>query len=189
MYSFTGKFVFIAGPCVIEGRDETLFIAEELKKVFESIDADFIFKASFDKANRTSVGSYRGPGMDEGLKILAEVKEKFNMPVLTDVHEVSQINGIKEIVDIIQIPAFLCRQTDLVVAAAKTGKCVNLKKAQFMAPEDMVYVVEKVKAQGNDNIFLTERGTSFGYGNLVVDFRAFPIMKKTGLPVIYDVTH
>ncbi|WP_456397670.1 3-deoxy-8-phosphooctulonate synthase [Desulfurobacterium sp.] len=182
--------ILIAGPCVIENEDTLFKIAEVVKKVQETFpELKVIFKASFDKANRSSLRSYRGPGLDKGLKMLAKVKEKFDLPVLTDIHESYQAEPVGSVVDYIQIPAFLCRQTDLIIAAAKTGKPVNVKKGQFMAPWDMKNVVEKLKESGAKEIFLTERGTTFGYNNLVVDFRGIPIMKSLGVPVIFDATH
>lgn len=179
----------IAGPCVIESRDLCFSIAEYVSKVAGELGIGYIFKASFDKANRASVASRRGPGIDEGLEILAEVKSKFGLPALTDVHEVWQVKPTAEVVDVIQIPAFLCRQTDLVLAAAETGKPVNVKKGQFMAPWDMKNVVEKVESTGNRQILLTERGASFGYNTLVVDFCGLPTMASFGYPVIFDATH
>jgi len=183
------RLFLIAGPCVIESRDHLLFMAEALKKITSAFDISFVFKASFDKANRTSINSFRGPGMDEGLKLLGEVRKTIGVPVLTDVHLPDQAVPIAEVVDILQIPAFLCRQTDLIVAAAKTGKIVNVKKGQFLAPWEMKNVVVKAREAGNSNLLLTERGASFGYNNLVVDFRSIPIMKEFGCPVILDVTH
>ncbi|WP_457567411.1 3-deoxy-8-phosphooctulonate synthase [Desulfurobacterium sp.] len=182
--------ILIAGPCVIED-EKTLFeIAEVVKRVQERhSDCTVIFKASFDKANRSSIHSYRGPGLDRGLKMLEKVKETFGLPVLTDIHESYQAEPAGSVVDVIQIPAFLCRQTDLLVAAARTGRPVNVKKGQFMAPWDMKNVVEKLRESGAKEIFLTERGTTFGYNNLVVDFRSIPIMKSYSVPVIFDATH
>jgi 2-dehydro-3-deoxyphosphooctonate aldolase (KDO 8-P synthase) len=187
--NFKNKILFIAGPCVIEDKTSTLEIASYLKEVTLKYPVQFVFKASYDKANRTSIDSYRGPGLAKGLKILEEVKKKIDVPILSDVHCVHQVSAAKDVLDIIQIPAFLARQTDLVVAVAKTKKIVNIKKAQFMAPQDMEHVIKKVEACGNKKIWLTERGVSFGYSNLVVDFRSMLIMQKTGYPVIYDVTH
>ena len=183
------KLIFIAGPCVLESKTLTMEVASYLKELTSGYPVDFIFKASFDKANRTSVKSYRGPGLNKGIKVLEEVKKKVKIPVLSDVHSAEQIAAVKHVLDIIQIPAFLCRQTDLVIEAAKTGKSVNIKKGQFLAPYDVKYIVAKVESTGNKNILLTERGSSFGYNNLVVDFRSFLIMKKLGYPVIFDVTH
>ncbi|OMH41284.1 3-deoxy-8-phosphooctulonate synthase [Desulfurobacterium indicum] len=182
--------ILIAGPCVIETEGTLFKIAEVVKKVQEKFpELKVIFKASFDKANRSSIRSYRGPGLDKGLRMLAKVKENFDLPVLTDIHESYQAEPAGSVVDYIQIPAFLCRQTDLLIAAAKTGKPVNVKKGQFMAPWDMKNVFEKLKESGAKEIFLTERGTIFGYNNLVVDFRSIPIMKSFGVPVIFDATH
>ncbi len=183
MKNYKSKFIFIAGPCVIEDKHKTYEIASRLKDLFSSYPFHFIFKASFDKANRTSLKSFRGPGLKKGLKILEEIKTKLNLTILSDVHCREQVKYVKDILDIIQIPAFLCRQTDLLLEVAKT------KKGQFISPYDMKYVVEKIESCGNKNIIISERGASFGYNNLVVDFRAFPIMQKLGFPVIFDVTH
>ena len=183
------KLIFIAGPCVIENRSQTIDIASYLKDLFSNLPVQFIFKASFDKANRTSVKSPRGVGLTKGIKILGEIKNKLKIPILSDVHCVSQIKDVKDVLDVIQIPAFLCRQTDLILEAAKTKKMINIKKGQFISPADIKYVVEKAKAMGNKNILITERGSCFGYNSLVVDFRSFLIMKKCGYPIIYDVTH
>ncbi len=179
----------IAGPCVIESRDLTLRIAEELQKIAGRLAMPLVFKASFDKANRTSVGSFRGIGMEAGLEILAEVKRTLGVPVTTDVHESVQVRQVAEQISLIQIPAFLARQTDLLLAAAGSGRPVNVKKGQFMAPQDMSYVVEKLRQGGATGIALTERGTFFGYGRLVNDMRAIPEMQETGYPVIFDATH
>jgi 2-dehydro-3-deoxyphosphooctonate aldolase (KDO 8-P synthase) len=179
----------IAGPCVIESREHSLFVASELKRMASESGVALVFKASFDKANRSSITSFRGPGLKEGLSVLSEVRAKLRLPILTDVHEPSQADDVAAVVDVLQIPAFLSRQTDLIVAAAKTGRMVNVKKGQFLAPWEMGNVVEKVRQSGNQRIMLTERGTSFGYNNLVVDFRSFPIMRSFGVPVILDVTH
>ena len=189
MLNYKDKFIFIAGPCVIENKELTFDIASYLKDVFSKYDVFFVFKASFDKANRTSIKSKRGVGLKKGIKILGEIKKKLNIPVLSDVHCREQIKFVKDILDIIQIPAFLSRQTDLILEAAKTKKIINIKKAQFMSPYDVKYVIEKIESVGNKNILITERGTCFGYNNLVVDFRSFLIMKKFGHPVIYDATH
>ncbi len=183
------KLLFIAGPCVIENKRLTLRIASYLKELTSAYPVEFIFKASFDKANRTSGRSFRGPGLSRGLKILEEVKAKLNIPVLSDVHSLEQIKRVKDILDVIQIPAFLCRQTDLILAAARTKKTVNIKKGQFLAPADVKHIIEKVESAGNKSILITERGTCFGYNNLVVDFRSFLVLKKLGYPVIFDVTH
>lgn len=179
----------IAGPCVIEGYDRTLMIGQEIKKICEKLNIPYIFKASFDKANRSSYHSFRGPGLEEGLEILVAIKKELQVPVLSDVHDVSQLDAAAKVLDMMQIPAFLCRQTDLVYGAAKTGKPVNVKKGQFMAPEDMKNVIEKMEEAGNPNLAVTERGASFGYHNLVVDMRSFPIMRQFGYPVIFDATH
>lgn len=179
----------IAGPCVIESRSHARFIAGELKAACESLRIPFLFKASFDKANRSSIQSYRGPGLEEGLNILRDIKHELSVPVLSDVHETSQVARVAEVPDVIQIPAFLCRQTDLLLEASRTGKPLNLKKGQFLAPDDMRNAVDKVLSQGNDQIILTERGTAFGYHNLVLDIRSIPILKSTGFPVVLDVSH
>lgn len=184
-----GKFMYIAGPCVIESEGKTLDIARQLVEITSEFDVDFVFKASFDKANRTSVDSYRGPGLEEGLRILAAVKEETGVPILSDVHDVGQIEAAAQVLDIIQIPAFLCRQTDMLVAAGKTKKTINLKKGQFVSPEDMQYAIKKVESTGNTNIIVTERGATFGYNNLVVDFRSFSILSSFGYPVVFDATH
>ena len=181
--------VLVAGPCVIENEVATMRCAERLMTICNGISMPLIFKASYDKANRTSVNAFRGPGMKEGLRILQRVKESLGVPVLSDIHSIEQVTPAAEVLDILQIPAFLCRQTDLVVAAALSGRVVNIKKGQFLAPWDMENVVGKVVSTGNDNIILTERGVSFGYNNLVSDMRSFPIMRKTGYPVIFDATH
>lgn len=182
-------FMLIAGPCVMESRDHILKMAEALKKLTDEKGVGFVFKASFDKANRTSVGGARGLGIDKGLKLFEEVKKTFNVPVITDIHDKDQCAMVAEVVDILQIPAFLCRQTDLLEAAAKTGKPLNIKKGQFLAPWDMVNVVKKVESFGNHKIMLCERGASFGYNTLVTDMRGLPTMAKTGYPVIFDATH
>ncbi len=185
-----GQGLFLlAGPCVIESEKHPHFVARRLKAVTERLGVPFVFKASYDKANRSSLGSYRGPGMARGLEILAEVRARHGVPVVTDVHETHQVAQAAEVADILQIPAFLCRQTDLVLEAARTGKVVNIKKGQFMAPWDMKGVLEKAASTGNRRIMVTERGTSFGYNNLVVDVRSFPAMRQFGFPVIFDVTH
>lgn len=182
-------FVFIGGPCVIEGRDITLSIAERLAIITTDLNIPFIFKSSYDKANRTSVKSYRGLGIDKGLEILSEVKETLNIPVLTDVHSVEEVALASRTADVLQVPALLSRQTDLLVACGKTGKPVNIKKGQFLSPYDMQYAVDKVESTGNRQILITERGTSFGYNTLINDFRSIPIMKGFGYPVIFDATH
>jgi 2-dehydro-3-deoxyphosphooctonate aldolase (KDO 8-P synthase) len=183
------KFFLIAGPCVIEDEKMMMYVAEKLVEMTQERGIEFIFKSSFRKANRTSVNSPTGPGLTKGLEILSEIIREFNVPILTDIHNLSEIKLVAEVADVLQIPAFLSRQTDLLCAAAKTGRIVNIKKGQFMAPEDMKGATEKVLSEENDKILLTERGTSFGYHNLVVDFRSFAIMKQIGFPVIYDVTH
>jgi len=180
---------FFLGPCVIENQELLYTVAEELKRMEEKYKVPIVFKASFDKANRTSINSYRGPGLDKGLEMLAKVREQFDLPLLTDIHESSQAEAIGQVVDVIQIPAFLCRQTDLLVATAKTGKIVNIKKAQFLSGQDMYYPAQKVKDSGNDQIILTERGNIYGYNNLVVDFRNLPDMAEFGYPVCMDCTH
>ncbi|HRK55397.1 MAG TPA: 3-deoxy-8-phosphooctulonate synthase [Cyclobacteriaceae bacterium] len=182
------RLVLFAGPCAAESYDICMETGTEVKRICEELGIDYVFKASFDKANRTSASSYRGPSMEGGLEILSRVKKDLGVPTVTDVHESYQCAEVAEVVDVLQIPAFLCRQTDLLIAAAKTGKAVKVKKGQFMAPEDMRYAVDKVREAGNDNVFLTERGASFGYHNLVVDFRSLPIMRQYA-PVIFDVTH
>ena len=179
----------IAGPCAIEGRSQALEVAASLKEIFAKIDMPFVYKSSFDKANRSSGASFRGVGMSEGLSILAEVREKVDVPVLTDVHLPEQAQPVAEVVDMLQTPAFLCRQTDLIEAVAATDKPLNIKKGQFLAPWEMENVLQKARATGNERICLCERGTSFGYGNLVVDMRGLEIMKRTGAPVIFDATH
>lgn len=182
-------FVLIAGPCVIESKAVVFQIAESLVKLTKRLKVPFVFKASYDKANRTSVDSFRGPGLDKGLKILSEVKKEFGVPVLSDVHCAHDVKAAAQVLDILQIPAFLCRQTDLITAAGKTGKVVNVKKGQFLAPWDMKPLVKKLEATGNRNILLTERGVSFGYNNLVTDFRSLSIMRELGYPVVFDATH
>jgi 2-dehydro-3-deoxyphosphooctonate aldolase (KDO 8-P synthase) len=179
----------IAGPCVIESEAHARSMAERLAKIAADAGVPYIFKASYDKANRSSVKAFRGPGMTEGLRILGNIRKDLGLPILTDIHEAAQAAPAGEVVDILQIPAFLSRQTDLLVAAAKTGRIVNLKKAQFLSPWDMGNVVEKIVTAGNQQIILTERGASFGYNNLVVDMRTFPVLAKLGYPVVYDVTH
>jgi 2-dehydro-3-deoxyphosphooctonate aldolase (KDO 8-P synthase) len=181
--------LFFAGPCVIESRRHSLTMARKIKTIAEKTGAKIVFKSSFDKANRSSGRSFRGPGLAEGLEILAEVKEKTGLPVISDIHEPRQAESAARILDVLQIPAFLCRQTDLLVAAAETGKPINIKKGQFVAPSDMRHAVEKCEAAGNRKVMLCERGSAFGYNNLVVDFRAFPMMAALSVPVVYDVTH
>ncbi|GAB6183361.1 3-deoxy-8-phosphooctulonate synthase [Thermodesulfovibrio hydrogeniphilus] len=182
-------FFLIAGPCVIENEEIVMQTAEELKKITEGLNIPFIFKSSYDKANRSSIKSYRGPGIEKGLKILSKVREEFALSVLSDVHSVEEIKIASQVLDFLQIPAFLCRQTDLIVEAGKTGKPVNVKKGQFLAPWDVKNIIEKFKSTGNDKIMITERGASFGYNNLVVDFRSFPIIRSMGVPVVFDATH
>jgi 2-dehydro-3-deoxyphosphooctonate aldolase (KDO 8-P synthase) len=179
----------IAGPCVIESPGHAVDLAVALKGIAASCDTPLVFKASYDKANRTSGSSFRGPGLESGLRTLADVKARTGLPILTDIHEPSQAERVAEIADVIQIPAFLSRQTDLIVAAARTRKVVNVKKGQFLAPRDMRHVVAKIAAVGNDSILVTERGVSFGYNNLVVDMRSFPMLHELGYPVVFDVTH
>ena len=183
------KFKILAGPCVIESEKSAEDIARRLKEISQKKDIDFYFKASFDKANRTSFQSFRGPGLDEGLKILKKIRDEYDLKIVTDIHESWQADKISKVVDVIQIPAFLCRQTDLLTSAAKTGKTINIKKAQFLAPWDMKNVVQKIEECGNEKIMLCERGTMFGYNTLVVDMTALVEMKKIGYPVIYDATH
>jgi 2-dehydro-3-deoxyphosphooctonate aldolase (KDO 8-P synthase) len=180
---------FILGPCVIESAAHALDLAVAIRDIASRCGVPVIFKASYDKANRTSRSSFRGPGLDAGLQVLADVKAKTGLPLLTDIHEADQVGPVAQVVDILQIPAFLCRQTDLVVAAARTGKAINVKKGQFMAPGDMRHVAAKVAAEGNEALLITERGVSFGYHNLVVDMRSLPMLRKLGYPVVFDVTH
>ncbi|MBN1823588.1 MAG: 3-deoxy-8-phosphooctulonate synthase [Endomicrobiales bacterium] len=195
MKGFNVKFsnerplVLVAGPCVIENEKSTLELARKLKIIAKKLNVPLVFKASYDKANRSSVRSFRGPGILGGLKVLARVKKELKIPVLTDVHSVSDVELAAETCDVLQIPAFLCRQTDLIVAAARTGLCVNVKKGQFLAPEDVGNIAGKIRSAGNNTILFTERGTSFGYHNLVVDMRSIPVMKEAGYPVVFDATH
>ncbi len=183
------KLTIIAGPCAAESQEILDETAKGLKEITKKLGINFIFKSSFDKANRSSIYSYRGPGLEKGLEMLQAVKDKFDIPIVTDIHTPDQAEPVSKVVDMLQIPAFLCRQTDLLVAAAKTGKIVNIKKGQFLAPEQMGQLVKKVEDSGNDKILLTDRGCSFGYNNLVVDFRAIPIMQTFGYPVVFDATH
>lgn len=183
------KLLLLAGPCVIESEELVMEIAGKMKEITEKLNINYVFKASFDKANRSSIKSFRGPGLDKGLEILAKVKEKYNLPIVTDIHEAWQAERLAEVVDIIQIPAFLCRQTDLLVASAKTGKTLNVKKGQFLAPWDMKNVVNKIEEVGNKKLMLCERGSSFGYNNLVVDMRSLLEMREFGYPIIFDATH
>ena len=184
-----GRLTLIAGPCVVESREHVLFMARECKQRASDAGLDYVFKASYDKANRSSGSSYRGPGMRGGLEALRAVKEETGLPVLTDIHDISQIEEAARVADIIQIPAFLCRQTDLIIAACETGRAVNIKKGQFLAPHDARNIVDKARAAGCQKLLLTERGYTFGYNNLVVDMRSFPIMRSFGAPVVFDVTH
>jgi len=181
--------VLIAGPCVIESSAHALMIAERLAKIAQRVGIPLIFKASYDKANRTSLKSFRGPGLEEGLRVLSTIKKQVGVPILTDIHDAAQAAAAAEVADVLQIPAFLSRQTDLLVAAAKTGRTINIKKGQFLAPDDMKHAIAKVTESGNPQVFVTERGFSFGYHNLVVDMRAFPMLRSLGWPVVYDATH
>jgi 2-dehydro-3-deoxyphosphooctonate aldolase (KDO 8-P synthase) len=183
------SLVLVAGPCVIEGEEVTLRIAKRIKEIVSTIGMGLIFKSSYDKANRSSLHSYRGPGFDEGLRILRRVKEELHLPLLSDVHRFEEIERASALLDVIQVPAFLCRQTDFIMEVAKTGKAINIKKGQFLAPWDIWNVIEKVTSTGNENVLLTERGTSFGYNNLVSDMRSLAIMRSFGYPVVYDATH
>lgn len=183
------KFILVTGPCVIESKEQVMEIADRMKEITREQDVEYYFKASFDKANRTSLGSYRGPGIEQGLKLLQEVKDRFGLKICTDIHEPWQASEAACVADMIQIPAFLCRQTDLLVAAARTQKVINIKKGQFLAPWDMKHAVEKIRQSGNEKIYLCERGTGFGYNNLVVDMTSIIEMKKLGVPVIFDATH
>ena len=184
-----GRLTIIAGPCVIESPEHAMMMARECSQRAQAAGLDFVFKSSFDKANRSSIHSFRGLGMEPGLEVLQHIKEELGLPVLTDVHDVSQVERVAEVVDVLQIPAFLCRQTDLIVAAAKSGRAVNVKKGQFLAPQDARNIVDKVREAGCEKLLLTERGASFGYNNLVVDMRSLPIMRSFGVPVVFDVTH
>ena len=183
------KLTILAGPCAIENQDILDQTAKGLKEITQELDINFVFKSSFDKANRSSLTSFRGPGMEKGLEMLQAVKDKYNLPIVTDIHEPNQAKAVSQVADIIQIPAFLCRQTDLLVAAGKTDKIINIKKGQFLAPEQMKSLIKKVEDSGNKNIMVTDRGTTFGYNNLVVDFRSIPIMEEFGYPVVFDATH
>jgi 2-dehydro-3-deoxyphosphooctonate aldolase (KDO 8-P synthase) len=184
-----GRLTVIAGPCVVESPDHTLMMARECSSRAKEAGLDFVFKASFDKANRSSIRSFRGLGMEAGLEVLQHVKQEVGVPVLTDIHDVSQVERVAAVVDVLQIPAFLCRQTDLILAAVKTGKAVNVKKGQFLAPHDARNIIDKAREAGCEKLLLTERGATFGYNNLVVDMRSFPIMRGFGVPVVFDVTH
>jgi 2-dehydro-3-deoxyphosphooctonate aldolase (KDO 8-P synthase) len=181
--------LFIAGPCVIESREHAMAMARTIAKLRDELKVNIVFKSSFDKANRTSIESFRGPGLQQGLEILREVKDETGLPVLSDIHEWQQAEPAAKVLDILQIPAFLCRQTDIVAAAARTGKPVGVKKGQFLSPEETKNILEKGHEVGNDRVFITERGSSFGYQNLVVDMRSFPIIRALGAPVVYDITH
>ena len=181
--------LLLAGPCVLEGYEHSLAIGQEVKRICEKLGMPYVFKASFDKANRSSYDSFRGPGLEEGLKQLAAIKKELGVPIVSDIHETNQVEKAAEVLDVLQIPAFLCRQTDLVYAAGKTGRCVNVKKGQFLAPWDMKNVISKLEAAGNQNILLTERGSSFGYNTLVTDMRGLAIMRELGYPVVMDATH
>lgn len=183
------KLTILAGPCAIESQEILEKTAEGLKEITNKLNINFVFKSSFDKANRSSITSFRGPGIEKGLAMLQKVKDKYDLPIVTDIHTPDQAEKAAEVADILQIPAFLCRQTDLLVAAAKTGKIVNIKKGQFLAPEQMESLIKKIEDSGNSNILLTDRGTSFGYNNLVVDFRGIPIMQNFGYPIVFDATH
>lgn len=182
-------FLLIAGPCVLESEELAREVAAALKEIAERLAISFVFKSSFDKANRTSLDSYRGPGLEEGLKILADIRQDYNVPVISDIHETQQVDAVSGVLDVLQIPAFLCRQTDLLVAAARSGKAINLKKGQFVSPWDMANAVNKIRATGNKNLMLCERGFALGYNNLVVDMRSLPVMRSLGCPVIFDATH
>ena len=184
-----GQLSFILGPCVVESAQHALYMAQEISDICKHVGVDFVYKSSFDKANRSSIDSFRGGGMEFGLGVLAQVKEEIGVPVITDIHEPWQVEKVAEVADMLQIPAFLCRQTDLLVEAARSGKAVNVKKGQFLAPWDAENIVDKLAAAGCEKILLTERGASFGYNNLVVDLRSFPIMRSFGVPVVFDVTH
>ena len=184
-----GVLFLIAGPCVVESETHALKMAHSIRDIASKLEVPYIFKSSFDKANRTSINSFRGPGIEEGLRVLTRVKDDAGVPVLTDVHDASQVRAAAEVVDVLQIPAFLSRQTDLIAEAARSGRVVNIKKGQFLAPADMKNAIDKVTSTGNHRVIVTERGASFGYNNLVVDFRGFPIMRGFGYPLVYDVTH
>ena len=184
-----GELFLIAGPCVVESESHALKMARAIRDIAARLEVPYIFKSSFDKANRTSASSFRGPGIDEGLRVLARVKDDAGVPVLTDVHDTTQVRAAAEVADVLQIPAFLSRQTDLIAEAARSGRAVNIKKGQFLAPHDMKNAIDKVVSLGNHRVIVTERGASFGYNNLVVDFRGFPIMRGFGYPLVYDVTH
>lgn len=184
-----GRLAFVLGPCVVESEKHALFMAQEIRDICNAVGVEFVYKSSFDKANRSSMESFRGQGMEFGLEVLAKVKAEIGVPVITDVHETWQVEKVAEVADMIQIPAFLCRQTDLLVESARTGKAVNVKKGQFLSPWDAINIVDKLREAGGEKILLTERGASFGYNNLVVDLRSFPVMRSFGVPVVFDVTH
>src|SRR6185437_11956782 len=184
-----GRLTVTAGACVIESEEHAMMMSRECQSRAQAVGLDFVFKSSFDKANRSSIKSFRGLGMNAGLEILATIKKELNVPVVTDVHDIAQIEATAEVADILQIPAFLCRQTDLIIAAAKSGRAVNIKKGQFLAPEDARNIVDKARGAGGERVMITERGVSFGYNNLVVDMRSFPIMSSFGVPIVFDVTH
>ncbi len=184
-----GRLAFVLGPCVVESEKHALFMAQEIRDICNAVGVEFVYKSSFDKANRSSMESFRGQGMEFGLEVLAKVKAEIGVPVITDVHETWQVAEVAEVADMIQIPAFLCRQTDLLVESARTGKAVNVKKGQFLSPWDAINIVDKLREAGGEKILLTERGASFGYNNLVVDLRSFPVMRGFGVPVVFDVTH
>lgn len=185
----SGELSFLLGPCVVESVDHAMFMAASIKEICDRVGVGFVYKSSFDKANRSSIDSFRGDGMEQGLEILAQVKKEVGVPVITDIHEPWQAEKAAEVADVLQIPAFLCRQTDLLIAAARTGKAVNVKKGQFLSPWDAKNIVDKLRGAGCEKILLTERGASFGYNNLVVDLRSFPVMRSFGVPVVFDVTH
>jgi 2-dehydro-3-deoxyphosphooctonate aldolase (KDO 8-P synthase) len=185
----SGNLFLIAGPCIVESESHAMKMAEAISSITNRLGVSYIFKASYDKANRTSIDGYRGPGIEEGLRVLGRVRSEIGVPVLTDVHEAGQVRAAAEVADVLQIPAFLSRQTDLIVEVARSGRVVNIKKGQFLAPQDMKHAVQKASSQGNPRVMITERGTSFGYNTLVVDFRGFPIMRSFGYPVVYDITH
>jgi 2-dehydro-3-deoxyphosphooctonate aldolase (KDO 8-P synthase) len=185
----SGRLTIIAGPCVVESEDHVLMMARECSKRAQEAGVDFVFKASFDKANRSSIKSFRGLGIDAGLEALTRVKKEVGVPILTDIHEISQVKRVAEVADVLQIPAFLCRQTDLILEAARSGRAVNVKKGQFLAPHDTKNIVDKARDAGCERVMLTERGASFGYNNLIVDMRSLPIMRGFGVPVVFDVTH
>src|SRR6266404_1385442 len=184
-----GRLTIIAGPCVIESEEHAMMMARECAKRARNAGLDFVFKTSFDKANRSSIKSFRGVGMEAGLEILRQIKSEVGVPVVTDIHDAAQVDSVAQVADILRIPAFLCRQTDLILTAARSGRAVNIKKGQFLAPEDARNIVEKAQAAGCERLMLTERGVSFGYNNLVVDMRSFPIMNEFGVPIVFDVTH